>query len=447
MNFKNISFMRIKAFYLLSLVSFLIAGCSDDDDSIPAFEVPQTEYKDISYEGTDLNIDFAAYDGWVATCDAHWCRLSATEGMGNGTLKVKVLANIEGSRSATITLRTQKESREIKLSQNGLPEGEEFHYKLPIVFHVIYNNPNDKRQNIPAERLNEILAEVNRLYKKAGDNSVDMNLEFVPATVDPQGNVMEEPGIDRIKWVSAMLNMQEFMFGSDRKYNHFLWDPNEYVNVCIYTFDLGDVMGVSTFPYSPASNPLPGTESVQYTAIKLENLKYAYCVSLNNAYVYSIGDLFGYPISEYQTDMGVTLAHELGHYLGLRHAFSESSAGCDDTDYCTDTPTYDKTSYETDLLYAMQQWVKDPSYRTDDNFYALFNRSNCKGEEFVSHNIMDYAYTYLDQFTPQQRDRVRHVLEYSPLIPGPKKGGTQSFTRTASGPIDLPITVMDMPEK
>lgn len=447
MNFKTILFMRTKAFYLLSLVCFLIVGCSDDDSvSVPAFEVPQAEYNDISFEGTELNIDFSAYDGWVATSDANWCRLSDAEGMGSGTLKVKVLGNLEGARSATITIRTQKESREIKVSQNALPEGEEFHYKLPVVFHVIYNNPSDKRQNVPAERLNEILSEVNRLYKKAGENSQDMNLEFVLATTDPRGNVLEEPGIDRIKWVSSTLNMQEFMFGSQRKYNHFLWDPNEYINVCIYTFDMQDVMGVAAFPYSPASHPMPGTDAVQYTALKLENLQYAYCVSLNNAYIYPIEDLFGYPISALQTDMSITLAHELGHYLGLRHAFSESSAGCGDTDYCSDTPSYDKTSYETGLLYTMEQWIKDPSFRTDEHFYALFNRTNCDGEEFVSHNIMDYAYSYLDEFTPQQRDRVRHVLEYSPLIPGPKKGGMQSFTRTPSGPIDLPITIMDLPE-
>ena len=33
---------------------------------------------------------------------------------------------------------------------------------------------------------------------------------------------------------------------------------------------------------------------------------------------------------------------------------------------------------------------------------------------------MDYDYSYLELFTPDQFLRVRHVLENSPLLPGPK---------------------------
>ena len=33
---------------------------------------------------------------------------------------------------------------------------------------------------------------------------------------------------------------------------------------------------------------------------------------------------------------------------------------------------------------------------------------------------MDYSVSYSDRFTDDQRDRIRHVLTYSPLIPGPK---------------------------
>ena len=37
--------------------------------------------------------------------------------------------------------------------------------------------------------------------------------------------------------------------------------------------------------------------------------------------------------------------------------------------------------------------------------------------EFISYNIMDYAISYSNQFTQNQRERIRHVLSYSPLIP------------------------------
>ena len=54
---------------------------------------------------------------------------------------------------------------------------------------------------------------------------------------------------------------------------------------------------------------------------------------------------------------------------------------------------------------------------------------------------MDYSVSYSDQFTQDQYNRVRHVLAYSPLIPGPKKG--QGRARSAAeGFLKLPIRVV-----
>ena len=59
-------------------------------------------------------------------------------------------------------------------------------------------------------------------------------------------------------------------------------------------------------------------------------------------------------------------------------------------------------------------------------------------QTFTSTNIMDYSVSYSDRFTNDQRSRIRHVLTYSPLIPGPKQGQTQTRS-VVEGPIDLPI--------
>lgn len=58
----------------------------------------------------------------------------------------------------------------------------------------------------------------------------------------------------------------------------------------------------------------------------------------------------------------------------------------------------------------------------DDNEreMLLFHEDCETGEEFRSTNIMDYAYTEANRFTPQQAARIRYVLEHSPYIPGPK---------------------------
>ncbi len=55
-------------------------------------------------------------------------------------------------------------------------------------------------------------------------------------------------------------------------------------------------------------------------------------------------------------------------------------------------------------------------------FENLVKRTGCDWYRVYLYNIMDYAISYSNQFTLNQRERIRHVLSYSPLIPGPKKG-------------------------
>lgn len=57
--------------------------------------------------------------------------------------------------------------------------------------------------------------------------------------------------------------------------------------------------------------------------------------------------------------------------------------------------------------------------------------------------MMDYSYCYNTRFTPDQAYRMRQVLYYSPLIPGPKKArtGSRAAMEAPEGPIDLPIVL------
>ena len=69
-------------------------------------------------------------------------------------------------------------------------------------------------------------------------------------------------------------------------------------------------------------------------------------------------------------------------------------------------------------------------------------RENCKtGQIFSSYNLMDYEISYADRLTNDQRNRIRHVLTYSPLTPGPKKG--KANTRSViEGKLDLPMVIV-----
>ena len=160
---------------------------------------------------------------------------------------------------------------------------------------------------------------------------------------------------------------------------------------------------------------MEGATELEYDADWSE-LPWPQCVSINNEYIYSHEAYYT------MTDVVNTLAHELGHFLGLRHAFSEDPVTydrdiCYDSDFCTDTPTYNKTAYDK-LLQAL---MSSGGSVDNDEKELLMMRENCEtGEEFRSTNIMDYAYTESNRFTPQQAARIRYVLQHSPYIPGPK---------------------------
>lgn len=443
--------MKQKLLYLLPFFCLLLAGCNDDDANMT---VSQSEFKEISYEGGTFDIEMTTNVEWTAVSQAEWCRVLKSEGVGSRKLTVEVEANLGAARIGEVVIEAQGEKHTITFSQQGIPDGQELKYKIPIVFHIIYGDANDPKQNIPAEEIYSMLEDVNKMYRNAGaETTVDLNMEFVPAEFDPQGNRLEEPGIDRVKWLTSEFDPTDVMEDNTRKYVHFLWEPNDYVNILVYRFtpDASRILGISTFPYTTKSHPLEGTDVLEDMNITLANLNYVRGVSINSSYIGDVEDAFTpFAPEEYkelitkQIDGGITLGHELGHYFGLRHAFSEAQIGCLDTDFCEDTKSYNKNDYDMFVNQVYQLMNYDETYAGKFNWESLFERTTCQNEPFISHNIMDYAYSYLDEFTADQRLRVRHVLDYSPMIPGPKQTRAYLNTKAVSdGPMDLPFSVSD----
>lgn len=68
----------------------------------------------------------------------------------------------------------------------------------------------------------------------------------------------------------------------------------------------------------------------------------------------------------------------------------------------------------------------------------LLKRTGSDGKTFNSNNIMDYAISLGHTFTQDQTDRMRHVLNYSLLIPRP---GSRSRSVDA---YDKPKGVVDV---
>lgn len=432
-------------FVFLPMLLLVVIGCSDktsptpdppvDDETLPTLELSQTEFNDISYDETQLSVDIVSNEAWTATSSASWCALSTTSGTGDTKLTMSITGNINTERTATVTIKSSSLTQTVQISQRAMSSGEEYYYRLPVIFHVLYKDRNDTLQYIKQEHLAYLLNAVNNLYKNSR-GSVDMNLEFTLATTDENGNALTTPGVEYISWADSRMDCSSFMSDNTGQYVPLLWDPNRYINVMLYNFTSDDsesvVLGITHLPFSTAgSTYLEGLTSVQQTSLSKSNLRFPYSVSINSLYIYEeTGEYYN------SADATVTLAHELGHYIGLHHPFSENEDGslnsnCINSDYCDDTPTYDRNAYTAVLKMLPKQGVTMNEAAT---------RESCEtGEVFIGRNIMDYEVCFSDQFTSDQRARIRHVLAYSPLIPGPKLTTTRTKSVVDEGPLDLPI--------
>ncbi|WP_111671229.1 M43 family zinc metalloprotease [Algoriphagus litoralis] len=245
-------------------------------------------------------------------------------------------------------------------------------YSLPIVFHVVHSGQEKgTRENPGQENFVQLLKETNDwLLGKSesefrkGHNQVDPNIEFYLAPNGQDEKPLEEPGINRI--FSEKLS---YPIGEEitRKYVFDqMWNPNEYVNVFVMNIDGRD--GFSSYPPGSGSN-----------------------MPLSRFYGFVINKGF----------QNFLMLHELGHFLGLPHTFSNGNQ-CIDGDGFQDTE-----SYNDDLKKTFLQL-----------------KTNCEGEFFFATNIMDYYPTVGNSFTLDQVSKMRSTLEkahFLPIAPHPNE--------------------------
>lgn len=343
---------------------------------------------------------------------------------------------------------------------NDIITGDDYVYHLPVIFHVFYDDPYNKSQYIEYIRLKEILNNVNELFQGDVYNvnldttaSENVHVVFELAQKDANGKTLSTPGVEYIKVSNSTFDCEQFM--KDKNKAQYSWNQNDYINVMVYTFKKtsndSETLGISNLPYQVKGYPeIEGlANGKNYPLSKPGN--FPYCVSLNAAYIdkdfegsrYTTdkGNLKGYIY--HTADPNATLAHELGHYLGLFHAFSEKTGdksnseeadNDEDTDYCTDTPSYNRVAYTKWYIKKAKEDAKALDMR------ELVKRGNSQGKKWQSDNLMDYSVCYSMRFTPEQVHRMRQVLYYSPLIPGPKK--VRPTTRALS---ELPTEEGELP--
>ena len=269
-------------------------------------------------------------------------------------------------------------------------------YTVPYIVHVVHageavgtgDNLSEAQVNAQMQQVND---DFNRTNADATNTPADflpvasgLDIEFVPAVVDPDGNILSEPGINRINgqaefgvssWGTAQID-------ATLKPNTY-WDPNFVFN--IWSVNLGGgLLGYAQFPEAPT---LPGIG----TGNGPEETDGV--VILSGAF----GSLDS-PGTASPYDLGRTLTHELGHWAGLRHIWGDG--GCAVDDYCDDTPTAGNSNFSgLPCTYPGPNSCTDAGTDLPDMFQ----------------NFMDYSDdACMNLFTMDQADRMIIVFENSP---------------------------------
>lgn len=216
-------------------------------------------------------------------------------------------------------------------------------YTIPVVFHIVHNGEAvGVGRNISEAQITSQITILNEDFRKTNADfstwvtqtsfvsaSADCEINFCLAKIDPSGNVLAEPGIDRID-----RNVKGWSGPSYQGYPEpggyidntikagSYWDPAKYMN--IWVIDMSDnVLGYAQFPtIVTALSPVVDMYNQGGLAITDG-------VVLEYRAVGNVGAATA-PFNK-----GRTATHEIGHWLGLWHINGDSSCG---NDYVSDTP-------------------------------------------------------------------------------------------------------------
>ncbi len=251
-------------------------------------------------------------------------------------------------------------------------------YTLPIVVHILhYGEALGVGYNLSKAQIESQIRVLNEDFRrKEGTRGYnehvaggDAQIEFVLASIGPDGT--ETDGIIRVKVKKGEVIFRSYDYYASLSY----WNPEHYINVWTEPLPEGVndlVLGFSTFP----ETDLPGSEFMdRYEPIGYEG------ILINTAH-FGVSDLD----SDY--NLGRTLTHEMGHYLGLMHTWG--TGDCENNDYCDDTPAVKKAYGNCSANAPL----------------------GCDGEKVMVENYMNYtADKCMNVFTNDQISRMHYVLE------------------------------------
>jgi hypothetical protein len=202
---------------------------------------------------------------------------------------------------------------------------------IPVVVHLLYheeeeNLPDDVIQsqidvlNIDFARLNQDTLLTPAAFR---DEASKTNIRFCLASITPDS--VPTNGIER-KYtdIAAWQNFNDMKFESSGGLD--AWNRNYYMNIWVGNLD-GGVLGLTQMPGGP-----PGTDGM--------------CI-----YFRAFGRIGDHLDPEY--NLGRTVTHETGHWLGLVHTWGDDDGGCSLSDNINDTPNQANHTFGCPLFPRM----------------------------------------------------------------------------------------------
>ena len=265
---------------------------------------------------------------------------------------------------------------------------------IPVVVHVIHNGQAiGVAPNITDAQVQSQITVLNQDFRKmlgtrGGESTnpvaADIEIEFVLAKVDPNGNPTN--GIDRVAFI------QESWAGRGPDIDLIvkpatIWDPTQYLNM--WTLNISDdILGYAQYPNSSGLQGINDYEGDANTDGVISSYDVFGSSDISTSFL--LADLY---------DKGRTMTHEVGHFLGLKHIWGDGDGDedsnlpdCNATDYCADTPQAGWEHYTC----------------------GIFDTCTSNAGIDMVENYMDYTNdACMNIFTQNQKDRIMVVMANS----------------------------------
>ncbi len=251
-------------------------------------------------------------------------------------------------------------------------------YRIPVVVHVIHDGEAvGTGRNIPDAQILSQIAVLNEDFRRMSGTrgwnnhprGADVQIEFVLAKRTPTGS----PTNGIVRW-----NRRNYGWTAPPHTTSYIdqtikpatqWDPNRYLNIWVCDIQ-GGILGYAQFPDLSGLLGLPG------------DADNGSCTQASNTdgvviwyRAFGSSEKGTFPALQAPYNLGRTTTHEVGHWLGLRHAWGDGDCSvddfCDDTPLCSN-PVYGCPSSAASCISGVARMLQNYMEYTDDACMNIF---------------------------------------------------------------------------